>query len=59
MDVRGSKTTGTPLRPAGPGARLKDKVTDRQKKVKNSLVLSSEYSVLSDDEMESSSVLPN
>ena len=34
----------------------KPKVSDRQRKAQRNLVLSNQYSVLSDDEMESSSV---
>ena len=39
--------------------KQKDKVTDRHNKAKKNLVLSNQYSALSDDEMESSSVVSN
>ena len=39
--------------------RPQPKVSDRQKKAEKNLVLSNQYSVLSEDEMESPSLLSN
>ena len=50
---RSSVSSGRPQVPPKP----KDKITDWQKKAEKSLVLSNQYSALSDDEMDSSSVL--
>ena len=53
VNPKRSTSSGRPQVPH----KSKDKVTDMQKKVKKNLVLSNQYSVLSDDEMDSSSAL--
>ena len=57
VDVKGFSHPRRPAPSNRPQVPPKSKVPDRQSKAERNLVLSNQYSALSDDEMESSSIL--